>query len=234
MRKILGSVPLLVVFVCLSPACLHAYCGAPNLIRPSGEYYQSDVVFVGTVISAQYNSAAGGYYRLRVARIFKGPIRAEFDVSTYSDDGRYPLERGRSYLLFARIGYRMLEITSCGNSNLLSQSAKTIRVLERLPYAPDYGAIEGWLVSPNSDAEVSGVRVIIDGGSREYSAVTDKNGWFHVRVPIGRYKVDLSSGEYYLDPQENFFQYNAQDFVLHPGETASLQFVSARHAVKQP
>jgi hypothetical protein len=232
MKRLRGFAALFTISLCFLPTCLHAYCGAPNVIRPSGEYYQSDVVFTGTVISAQYDAAAGGYYRLRVGRIFRGPIRRDFYVSTYSDDSRYPLQRGRAYLLFAKIGIRMLEINSCGKSDLLSNAAKTIRVLENLPHAPDYGVIEGWVVSEKDDAEVSGIRVTINGGRRDYSAVTDKDGWFHLRAPIGRYKVDSGSVEYYLDPRENFFRYNPHDFVLHPGETASLQVVSARHLAK--
>ena len=101
-----------------------------------------------------------------------------------------------------------------------------------LPNAPDYGVIEGWVASEKNDAEVSGIRVTINGGRRDYSAETDKDGWFHLRAPIGRYEVDLGSGEYYLDPQENFFRDNPHDFVLHPGETASLQVVSARTSAK--
>ncbi len=84
-------------------------------------------------------------YRLRVQRIFRGPIQSEFTVYTWDDDVRFLLKTGASYLLFASKDKRGYEIDSCGNSDLLSHASKSIRALETLPQAPPFGVIEGWV-----------------------------------------------------------------------------------------
>jgi hypothetical protein len=230
MRHLRHQVATFIIFLCILPTCVHAYCGVPE-IRPNGEYFQSDVVFTGTVITASYSFAAGGFYRLRVRRIFKGPTQNEFAVHTDSGDSRFPLDKGRTYLLFAYKTDTGLEIDSCGNSDLLSKAAKSVRSIENIPHAPPYGVIEGWVVPETDDIDVSGVRVIVNGRSRNFTAVSDKDGWFHFRAPIGRYKLDFSSGEYHLNPGDTF-RYDPHGFVLHAGETASLQVVSVRHLAR--
>jgi hypothetical protein len=196
-------------------------------IRATGEYFQRDLVFVGTVTSGHY-SLAGGMYRLSVQRIFRGPIQKEFTVYTWDDDVRFPLKTGATYLLFASKDKRGFEIDSCGNSNLLSHATKTIRELQMLSQAAPFGVIEGWVVAETDGIDVSGVRVTVKGKAGVYSAVTDKDGWFHFRAPVGEYKVDFSSGEYYLNAADDF-RYDPEGFELHAGETASLQVVSVRH-----
>lgn len=125
-----------------------------------------------------------------------------------------------------------MEIDSCGNSDLLSNAAESIRQLEDIPHAPPYGVIEGWVVPETDGIDISGVRVTGRGRARSYGAITDKDGWFHFRAPAGRYKVDFSSGEYYLNTAD-YFRYDPRHFVLPVGETSSLQVVSTRHSTKQ-
>jgi Carboxypeptidase regulatory-like domain len=216
---------------CLFPRCAFGYCGVPE-IRPNGEYFKSDVVFTGTVISSRYidQDVGGWYYRLHVTSVFRGTTQAELSVYTEDSDIRFPLETDRSYLLFAYRRNGRLEIDSCGNSDLLSNAGQSVRVLENLPNAPPFGEIEGWVAPETSGVDVSGVRVTVTGHGRDHIAVTDKDGWFHFRMPIGDYRVDFSSGEYYLNTLDSF-RYDPHHFVLHAGETASLQVVSVRHLV---
>src|SRR5580658_4001934 len=202
------------------PRCALGYCGVPE-IRANGEYFQSDVVFIGTVISGGYTEISGGYtdrdvggwyYRVRATRVFRGPAQAEFSVYTEDTNIRFPLEKNRTYLLF---GYRRngrLEIDGCGNNDLLSEAAASIRSIENIPHAPPFGVIEGWVGPETGGIDVSGVRVTVKGHSRDYTAITDKNGWFHFRAPAGTYKVDFSSGEYYLNT-DDYFRYDPHHFV---------------------
>jgi hypothetical protein len=236
MKRIVCVIAIFITALSVLPTCVRAHCPQPE-IRASGEYYQSDVVFTGTVIQGSYSAAAGGGYRLRVSRIFKGPVQKEFNVSTDSDNSRFPLDKGRTYLLFAYKGARGLEINSCGNSDLLSKAAKSVRTIENLPHAPPFGVIEGWVlreiegwVGPADHTDFSGIRVTVTGQSRNYAAVTDKNGRFHFRAPVGRYEVDFSLGEYY--PDDDSLWYDPHGFDLHAGETASLLVVSTRHLAK--
>jgi hypothetical protein len=230
MEHVRYRVATFIISLCILPKYAQAYCGVPG-IRPNGEYFKSDAVFTGTVVSGWYDSAAGGYYTLRVGRIFRGPIRSEFSVSTDSGDNRFPLEQDRTYLLFAYRRDGRLEIDSCGNSDLLSNAAESVRIIDNIPRARRYGVIEGWVVAETDGIDVSEVRVTVNGRSRHYSAITDKDGWFHLRAPVGHYRVDFSSRQYYLNTGDSF-RYDPHHFVLHAGETASLQVVSVRHVAR--
>jgi hypothetical protein len=87
------------------------------------------------------------------------------------------------------------------------------------------------VVAETGGIDVSHIRVTVNGRSRHYSAITDKDGWFHFLAPAGHYNVDFCSHEYYLNTAD-FFRYDPRYFVLHAGETASLQVVSVRHLAK--
>lgn len=158
-------------------------------------------------------------------------MQTEFAVYTDNDDNRFPLEKGATYLLFARKADRGLEIDSCGNSSMLSKAADSIRRIEAIPHAQPYGVIEGWVAPESSGVDVAGVRVTVSGGAQNYTATTDKDGWFHFLAPVGTYEVDFSSDKYYLNTGD-YFRYDPHHFVLHAGETASLQVVSVRHSTK--
>jgi hypothetical protein len=88
--------------------------------------------------------------------------------------------------------------------------------------------IEGWVAPETHGIDVSGITVAIEGPSKVYTAITDKDGWFHFIAPPGRYRVDFSSREYYLNGAD-FYWYESDGFVLHSRECASLQFVSVGH-----
>lgn len=75
------------------------------------------------------------------------------------------------------------------------------------------------------------IHVAIRRGSRIFAAITDQDGSFHFRAPAGRYKVDFSNREYYLNAGDVFW-YNPEGFRLHVGESAALQLVSVRHPKK--
>lgn len=227
-KRFRSAFVLIVSLICWSPSAL-AYCRVPS-IRPTGEFFKSDVVFTGKVISARYvvpgQDVGGWFYHVRAERIFRGPNRKEFLIYTEDSDIRLPLETGHEYLLFAYRNHGRLEIDNCGNSERLSEASGSIRSLEGIPRARN-GEIEGWVVPETSGIDVSGIRVSVRGGSKTYRAVTDRNGWFHFSAPPGEYRVDFSSGHYYVNGGDVFW-YDPDHFKLHAGETASLQLVSVR------
>jgi hypothetical protein len=65
-----------------------------------------------------------------------------------------------------------------------------------------------------------------------FTSITDQDGYFHFRAPAGRYKVDFSNQEYYLNAADVFW-YDPKGFQLHVGESAALQLVSVRHPKKK-
>jgi hypothetical protein len=231
--------PLRIVALLLCPALFSltafAYCRVPE-IKANGEFFKSDLVFTGTVLSERYRDGpgvqdnGGWYYRIRVLQIFKGPILKQFTVYTEDASNRFPLEKGRDYLLFAYRWHGRLEIDGCGNSALLSDAAKSIQQIRSIATTQD-GEIEGWLAPETAGVDLSGIHVVIRSGSQVYRALTDEDGYFQFRAPKGSYVVDFSNHEYYLNGGDEFW-YGPVRFRLHAGESGALQMVSVRHPKK--
>lgn len=230
------SLPLLLASFYLSlPPLGLAVCPIPQ-IRANGEFFKADVIFIGRVVSIRRvpdkdNDLGGWFYRLRVKETFRGSVRSELSVITEDSSARFPLELRRQYLLFAYKGKNRLEIDSCGNSALLSEARDSVQRLRNLRDGKQPTEIEGWVAPETGGIDVSGITVTIKGRSRVYTAITNKDGWFHFTATPGRYQVDFSSHEYYLNGAD-FYWYESDNFALHPGECASLQFVSVRHLTK--
>lgn len=235
-----SRIPFLPVFLFLAATLSHppvtsAYCPVPE-IRANGEFFKSDAVFIGTVLSIRETpdsekEVGGWFYRMNVEEIFRGPASKVITVYTENSSARFPLEKGRKYLLFAYKQNGRLEIYGCGNSALLSEASEALTRLKDLRSGKQPSEIEGWVVAETGGIDVSGVAVSVKSQSKSYTAFTDKDGWFHFAAPPGRYRVDLSSGEYYLNGGDDFW-YKPEGFVLHAGECASLQVVSVRHLRK--
>jgi hypothetical protein len=226
------SVLLFAALALCSPFSAFAYCPVPE-IRANGEFFKSDAVFTGTVLSIRKTPdarhAPGGWlYRMRIEETFRGSTRDELTVYTEDSDVRFPLDMNQEYLLFAYRRHGRLEIDSCGNSSLLTEAGELLRKLTQLRHPEPFGEIEGWVAAETDGIDVSGVRVSIRSHSKTYNAVTDKDGWFHFQAPPGHYKLDFASKEYYLNGGDDFW-YESNGFSLHAGECASLQVVSIRH-----
>jgi hypothetical protein len=230
--------PARIVVLLLCPALFSltalAYCRVP-VIKANGEFFKSDLVFTGTVLSDRYTEAGvrengGWYYRLRVLQMLKGPNLKQFTVYTEDASNRFPLEKGRDYLLFAYRWHGRLEIDRCGNSALLSDAAKSTQQIRSIASTQD-GEIEGWLAPETAGVDLSGIHVVIRSGSQVYRALTDEDGHFQFRAPKGSYTVDFSNHEYYLNGDDVFW-YGPVHFKLHAGESAALQMVSVRHPKK--
>jgi Carboxypeptidase regulatory-like domain len=226
-------VRILILLLCspLASVTALAYCPVPE-IRANGEFFKSDVVLTGTVISQRYTNpegedAGGWYYEMRAAKVLKGPIQKEFTVYTEDASARFSLEDGHDYLLFAYRAHGRLEIYGCGNSAPLSKASESLRQIQTISVTPD-GEIEGWIAEETTGVHLSGIHVVVRGGPQVYRAVTDKDGWFHFRVPKGQYEVDFSNHEYYLN-EGDVFWYDPKRFTVHAGETAAVQMVSVRH-----
>jgi hypothetical protein len=111
------------------------------------DFLNSDAVFVGKVISTRVVSTLGeeidGWlYDVRVQELFRGPRTKTIEVFTENTSGRFPLEVGKQYLLFAAEFDGRLTIDCCGNSAELPEAQAAIRDLHGLKIPKD-AAIEG-------------------------------------------------------------------------------------------
>ena len=212
---------------------LSAVCRAPSP-RVCAEFFHSDAVFTGTVVSVQEwpkpeASPGGWFYRLKLTKSYRGPSPDLVEIFTGNDTGRFPLEKGKSYLIFAYKNNGVLNIDNCGNSGELSKAGEAIQQIESLvsnmKSASD-GDIGGRVVVGQKDASAAGITVTAKGGGKTYTGVTDEEGWFHIHVPAGKYVVWPETTQWIVTPYD--LSYDNEDHVsIEPGSCAELQFLAS-------
>ena len=192
------------------------------------DFLNSDAVFVGKVISTRVVSTLGeeidGWlYDVRVQELFRGPRTKTIEVFTENTSGRFPLEVGKQYLLFAAEFDGRLTIDCCGNSAELPEAQAAIRDLHGLKIPKD-AAIEGRVSrSGIQDSGVPDIQVIIHTDGRTFKVRSDRDGWFHLHVPPGKY-----SAKALQTPHWNIALSDSADDTRHfdarKGRCARLQF----------
>jgi hypothetical protein len=199
----------------------------------SCEFLNSDAVFSGKVISVRAISdgqfADGWYYRVRVEQHFRGPRTPVVEVYTGNDSGRFPLQTGDEYLLFARTYKGLLEIANCGNSALLSEATGAIRELEKLSIPQD-ACIEGRISFsgiPDTGSHVSGVHILIKGEGTSYNAISDRDGWFRLHLPPGKYSAEIEQIPHWNIVAYDLSFADPNHFVANRGRCIGLQFLAA-------
>jgi hypothetical protein len=131
----ISGVALGMVFLVLLPA--GAICREnPHVCA---EFFRSDAVFVGTVVSIRdlpdpedSDTTGGFFYQLKIATMYRGPSQDTVEVYTGNDSARFPLKLHHSYLLFASNFERPLTIGCGGNSAELAEAGPALRSIERL------------------------------------------------------------------------------------------------------
>jgi len=207
------------------------FCFQPNP-SVSCEFLDSDAVFVGKVISIRAVPGGqftdGWYYRLQVEQRFRGPRAATIEVYTGNDSGRFPLQLGHQYLLFATAYKDRLEIADCGNSALFSEAKGAIRELEKLKIPKD-ARIEGRISFsgiPGNGPHESGVYVVIRGKGRTYSAISNRDGWFRLHLPPGQYSATAQQIPHWSIIPYDLSYDDPEHFVARKGHCSGLQFVA--------
>ncbi len=210
-----------------------AVCEQPKP-RVCAEFFHSDVVFVGTVIRERTVPQGVEFfdawrYTLRVRTVYRGKAGPFLTVFTDNNSVRYPLKVGESYLLFAYIDKGRLTISGCGNNKEVASAQQAIReiheVLKRIKSAHG-GEISGEvrLSHSNGDHEAAGIVVTARHGGKSYSAVTDRNGEFHMSVPPGAYIVRVRDKNHKFEPFD--FSYDDPSWVIvHNGGCAQVLFI---------
>jgi hypothetical protein len=127
------------VILLLFPPLAGAAClnGHPTVQK---EYASSKLVFTGKVIQDHKTPGqAGGTfdldgdtYTVSPTHVYKGEIDPKIDLFSENSSGRFPMEPGQEYLIFAYADDGRFVVDNCGNSNLISRSAKTIAEVARL------------------------------------------------------------------------------------------------------
>lgn len=212
----------IVVALWLSIGNAFAICPYPTP-KACSAFFESDVVFVGTVLSQGY-SDNGEYIRfsVRVSRVLRGSVGPTADVYTANDSARLLWGTDKEYVVFARLQHgRLVSGNDCGPLSDSARVAETIRQIEDLR-GETSASIEGEVRSAAPDGPgIANMVVRIQGKGNFYETKSDSSGVFRLHVPPGHYEV-------IVDPKlrtSDYNWYNLHDINLILGQCAQLQLV---------
>jgi hypothetical protein len=142
----LKLIALLAAFVSGYVTLAGAYCLTNPTVEE--EFKSSDLVIAGTVIISTNildsdGFIRGTFYTIRVSEVFKGSPGKTVELYSENTSGRFPMEVGTSYLIFAYestfegIEGPRLAIDYCGNSGTLKQSKKVLTIVRKLSKRPN-------------------------------------------------------------------------------------------------
>lgn len=211
------------------------------------EFLNSDAVFVGTVLSVRlvppgakpsipiaFSGIDGRVYEFSVHEMFRGPHAKTIAVFTTNDDARVMLKEGETLLLFAFDPHdtklasefgTSLEIVNCGNFASASESQPAIRELRNIQ-VPDEAEVGGRISVQDTGAPVLGIEVVIHGAGRSFRASSDRNGWFHVQVPPGKYSAAVGHDRLWEIVPSDLSGDDPAHFTARKGRCSPLQFLA--------
>lgn len=114
-----------------APVCLN---GHPSVAQ---EYRLSYAVLIGEVVSEKREPRSKDFYEgtsyvVRVRETICGKLPRTITLFSENSSGRFPMKMGQDYLLFVYRNSNRTMVDNCGNSKLLSQAAKEIRIVRNL------------------------------------------------------------------------------------------------------
>ncbi|HXW83958.1 MAG TPA: carboxypeptidase-like regulatory domain-containing protein [Candidatus Binataceae bacterium] len=213
---------------------LNAFCFQPQPIRVCAEFFKADEVFTGTVIANNYQPNGipeptepqpGWHYRLKVQDAYRGTLGPVVDIYTEDTSGRFPLDSGQSYLLFAYKTGSIAQIFGCANSTKLADAGPKVAEINRIVKAAGSdldGEIWGRIVQWLGGAGVAGVQVTARGNESVYRTRTIDDGSFHLRVPPGQYSIIAQSPHWNFSKWDVSFD-DPSHLRIEPGGCAQVQ-----------
>ncbi|MBI5687598.1 MAG: hypothetical protein HZC54_21210 [Verrucomicrobia bacterium] len=131
---------MLLAIVSLGNSVFAAWKECPSVEE---EFKSSASVFVGKVVSAKNiwepgDFIAGTFYKIQVEELLKGSPSNIIEVYCENSSGRFPMDVGVAYLVFAYSGVfegvngSRLAIDCCGNSGTLKEAGKALAIARKL------------------------------------------------------------------------------------------------------
>ena len=105
------------------------------------EYFHSNAVFLGTVLSAKEIPAEsdsdkgfldGSMYKVRVDKTFRGKLGRTVDIFSENSSGRFPMDVGRQYLVFVYGDLKRTMVDNCGNSGLVTERSSALKQIKQI------------------------------------------------------------------------------------------------------
>ncbi len=108
--------------------------GNPSLEQ---EFQGATMVFVGRVDSEEFTSESSNYldgttYTLHVEEMLRGSRQKTVRIFSENTSGRFPLQVGASYLIFAHKELDRLQVDNCGNSGEVPERTEALALLRAM------------------------------------------------------------------------------------------------------
>jgi len=103
----------------------------------SEEFAKSENVIIGIAkskvpINESVNFNEGDNYLVEIEEIYKGNLESAITILSENNSGRFPMEIGKSYILFIHQNQGVLQVDNCGNSGLVADSGSVINEIKKI------------------------------------------------------------------------------------------------------
>lgn len=228
---------------CSASLSAHALCLQPQPVRVCTEYFHTGSIVLARIQSRRQipdtpdpNNVEGWFYKIEVAKSFKGQKPPSDEIYTGNDETKFPMEVGRTYLLFLNKNDQgRWAPDTCGNSAELSKANGALAELDAIAKAATSGAggeIGGRVMLPiagsqaMSESGAPGIPLTIQNYvGRPIDVVTDKEGRFNVPVQAGHYSVVGKSETWDIVPYALSYM-KPTDFEIPDGACADLMLMA--------
>jgi hypothetical protein len=220
-----------------------AICLQPQPVRVCTEFFHSDNVLIGKILSVRKipntpdpNNLEGWFYKIQPEKSYRGGALPGNEIYTGNDETSFPMEVGKTYLLFIDKDPQSRPApNACGNSSEVSKAAESISAIETILKAANSGGgsdIAGRVMLP-----VAGSQAMSDSGApgipltvknyvgRDQTVTTDKDGKFDLHVSAGHYSVVGNSDTWDIVPYALSYM-KPTEFELADGGCADLVFLA--------
>jgi hypothetical protein len=173
---------------------------------PCQEAWRADAVFVGRVLDVRNTADPGPFsdavvVTLAVAERFvgvTGPI-VEIRTGRGGGDCGFGFDRGREYLVYAGMRLGRLTTSICSRTAAIGAARSDLAFLRSVSAREAAtGRLAGTVTHWDYDYEratvtpsrpVPGVQVVAEGAGVRVAAVTDEDGRYEIRAPVGTYAL---------------------------------------------
>ncbi len=214
------------------------FCAVPQPRLVCAEYFASQVVVEATLTQIQDVSdkddpegISAYIYTAHADQLLRGHIAARFKIYEGNDSGRatFGWKIGRKYLLFLNYSQsdKGWELDGCGNSGPLDHAKTALDEIAKIQNRHGDGFIHGMVSWQALSDPIADVRVEARGTSGTYTAVTNPEGEFAIRVPPGRYVVRASKASLSFSGADISYT-DPKDVRIEPGGCAQVQLAANR------
>ena len=153
--KLLACVTVLAIPSAVSAVCL---LGDYTV---EAEYSRSAAVVVAKVMSERTvpdpedsESYGGTIYTVKVLESFRGALHGTSEIYSENSSGRFPMERGKKYILFLYRYQGQFSADNCGNSGPVAQKQEVLAAVRSLTKPNQTGQKPNCCLKPTASVRV--------------------------------------------------------------------------------